>query len=497
MTYPDSLNKVLDCFEIPFVIINEKLEEKKSNLAWLDFCQIFILPPDFRQFLSLLDDGTKNNFLDFIDSFFKDQNNQNEYFFFSFNFKGTTKFFRIKASFLKSESKDKENLLFLLFHESISNLSSKIQSFKNSERLLRIILESAPTAVVILDDDEIVIYSNPAFINLRMSDALATGELVKIYEIYPNQAIRSACLACLTQGETIFLNEKVVDSFGKKRIQTFRIFPLRLHDKTIGVLAFIEDQTTSRTQETEFLNNYKLTLLGNLAGGIAHELNTPLGLTRLTAEVLINSFESGEAEKEEALKYLKQILKSVDKMAGIVKQVLRFSKGEELDTKTKFSLNHLIESSVMLYGKLFQTSDIFLEMNLEEGLPEMIGFSNQLQTVITDLINNSRDSLSRLKNCETKRTIVISTSYKEELDCIVLNVFDNGRILTTVEKEKLFDSFFDPNESHLEGKNSLGLGLSVSYGIIKRHGGVFTVESVENEGTRFTVLLPLADELKD
>ncbi len=285
----------------------------------------------------------------------------------------------------------------------------------------------------------------------------------------------------------------IKDSRGQIQKQSFRIFPLKVRDEVFGTFAFIKDNTEVRANETNFLNNYRMTILGNLAGGVAHELNTPLGLTRLAAEMLLNSFESGEFDQDSSTMYLNQIIKSVDKMSSIVKQVLRFSHREDIDVKTQLNLNELIRESIIMYGKLLRTDDITLEMKLAESLPDVFAVPSLMQTVITDLINNARDSLANVV-VEQGRKITITTQYRPELDCISFCVIDNGREMDISLREKLFDSFFDPSTQESEQKNGLGLGLSVSYGIIKRHGGLMTVDTAEHGGTQFSILLPVKDE---
>lgn len=224
-----------------------------------------------------------------------------------------------------------------------------------------------------------------------------------------------------------------------------------------------------------------------------HELNTPLGVVRLSAEMLISALEAGEENHDIFIKYLNQIVNSTDKMTNIVKQVSRFSRNDDLGKKLYCDINELIQNVVVMYGKLFKTDDISLEMKLGKNIPLLYLDPSQIQTVITDLINNARDSLSFVES-KNERHVILETSYHVELESISFSILDNGRIMDESSIENIFKSFFAPNDISLNGKTTLGLGLSVSYGIIQRCGGIMSVESKEDLGTKFTVLLPLINE---
>lgn len=493
MKYNSQIARLLNCFEIPFIIIDNKMDEVGSNLLWLDFCHHNSLSPKFSSFLSCLDQETKKGFLDFINNIFVHRNNPADDFVLSLVIGKTEYSFSIRGMTIELwKEKDKQDHLLLLFHESLSRHTAKIPTFKNSDRFMHMLLDSMPTAVIILDSAENIIFANPAFVNLGMNYYLAGSQMIPLEEIYPQSSIRQAFQKSLKAGETQYLHEQVTDARGQTLKQSFRIFPMKLKGQMIGAFAFIKDNTEVQANEARFLNNYRITLLGNLAGGVAHELNTPLGLARLATEMLLTALETGELDYQTGVQYLKQMIKSIDKMSTIVKQVVRFSRNDESCIKTSFDLNELIRDSIIMYGKLLKTDDISLELNLADSLPKLIGVSSQIQTVVTDLINNVRDSLANI-NVKTERKITISTVYRPELDCISFTVLDNGREMDVYLREKLFDSFFDPNSPETETKNGLGLGLSVSYGIIKNHGGIMTVDNAKNGGTQFSILLPVKE----
>ena len=227
----------------------------------------------------------------------------------------------------------------------------------------------------------------------------------------------------------------------------------------------------------------KLASVGELAAGIAHEINNPLAVINEEAGLIKDMMnpELGEPEKPEVLiEHLNIIQSSVFRCRDITHKLLRFVRKSDIQLKPH-ELSKIIDEVVDgLLGNELAVSNVTIERLYAENLPQIMTDRNQLQQVFLNLINNSVDAFEGHGG-----TISIKTELED--DSFIITVTDNGMGMSSAQLKKIFMPFYTTKEV---GKGT-GLGLSVSYGIIKSLGGTIEVQSVQDMGSTFTIQLPV------
>ena len=226
----------------------------------------------------------------------------------------------------------------------------------------------------------------------------------------------------------------------------------------------------------------KLASVGELAGGIAHEINNPLAIVASEVGLIrdIMDPEFGlEFSSENIEPHLQNIYDAAFRCRDITRKLLSFVRHDDIELK-QLNINDIINDLVEgFFERSLSVSNIKINLNLQEDLPGITTDGNQIRQVILNIINNAVDAITPPGEIE------IGTSCKDEL--ITISVTDTGKGIKEGDIDKIFMPFFTTKEV---GKGT-GLGLSVSYGIIKNLGGNIEVESIYKKGTTFKVKLPV------
>ncbi len=262
--------------------------------------------------------------------------------------------------------------------------------------------------------------------------------------------------------------------FGKSLILNVSITPLvsKSGDR-IGRLLLIDDVTQRERMEEQMTQTEKLTSLGLLAAGVAHEVNTPLAVISNYIQMLAKQMPESDPRHT----IIDKIVKQTFRASEIVNNLLNFSRtgvGEAAD----IDVNRVIEETLSLMAHPLKTSQIQIVRNLGEPLPAVRGSANKLQQVFLNLFLNARDAMPSGGMLEI-RTAAHNGS-------VQIEVADTGAGIPREHIHRIFDPFFTTKAS---GRGT-GLGLSVSYGIIKEHAGKIDVRSTPGKGTSFHVEFP-------
>jgi two-component system NtrC family sensor kinase len=241
----------------------------------------------------------------------------------------------------------------------------------------------------------------------------------------------------------------------------------------IGRLLLFDDVTQRERLEEQMSQTEKLTSLGLLAAGVAHEVNTPLAVISNYIQMLARQMPDGDPRHA----IIEKIVKQTFRASEIVNNLLNFSRtgpGELADV----DLNRVVEETLSLVAHPLKTSQIQVVKQLGEQLPAVRGSANKLQQVFLNLFLNARDAMPQGGMLEV-RTAAHNGSVEVE-------VADTGNGISREHIHKIFDPFFTTKA----GGRGTGLGLSVSYGIIKEHAGKIDVRSTPGRGTSFHVEFP-------
>ena len=221
----------------------------------------------------------------------------------------------------------------------------------------------------------------------------------------------------------------------------------------------------------------KLAVLGTLSAGVAHEINNPIGIIMSRIELMIEDADRTglPAEVRDDLAVLRR---NAERVARIARSLLSYAR-KTPGQKAPLDLNTVVDEMLLLVGKQAITEKITIEKQLGANLPLVVGDVNQLAQVLLNLVNNAREAMTG------GGTIRLTTSADPDRPGWVrLSVADTGPGIPADLQGRIFDPFFTTKPT------GSGLGLAVSFGIVKDHGGVMTVESREGEGATFTIALP-------
>jgi len=262
------------------------------------------------------------------------------------------------------------------------------------------------------------------------------------------------------QGRSLILNVSITPLVGKS-------------GERIGRLLLFDDVTQRERMEEQMSQTEKLTSLGLLAAGVAHEVNTPLAVISNYIQMLAKQMPDGDPRHS----IIEKIVKQTFRASEIVNNLLNFSRtgaGELADV----DLNRVVEETLSLVAHPLKTSQIRVVKQLSDGLPPVWGSANKLQQVFLNLFLNARDAMPAGGMLEVR-----TTAHNGSVE---IEVVDTGNGIPREHIHKIFDPFFTTKAT---GRGT-GLGLSVTYGIIKEHAGRIDVRSTPGRGTSFHVEFP-------
>ncbi len=219
----------------------------------------------------------------------------------------------------------------------------------------------------------------------------------------------------------------------------------------------------------------KLSSIGLLAAGVAHEVNTPLAVISTYAQMLAKQV-SGDDQKS---KLLEKIAKQTFRASEIVNSLLNFSRTSPTDF-IDLDLNRIIRETATLIEHQFQKSGVATHFNLADDLPAVRGNSGKLQQVFLNLFINARDAMPAGGSLSVRTWAENGFAHVE--------VADTGQGIPAEDLVRIYDPFFTTKSS----RKGTGLGLSITYGIVQEHKGIIEVDSTVGRGTRFRLEFPSA-----
>jgi two-component system NtrC family sensor kinase len=221
----------------------------------------------------------------------------------------------------------------------------------------------------------------------------------------------------------------------------------------------------------------KLAAVGEMAAGIAHELNNPLTSVTGFAELVLDTLPPDSQTRPD----LEIVMREATRARDVVRRLLDFARQSE-STRARVSLNDVINDVVALSRHLIHTSGVELQLELENDLPWVLVDPNQMKQVLINLVHNALQAMP----AGGAMKIGTRTAFRAGRDWAVVSVRDTGVGIPPSEQARIFQPFYTTKGD----QGGTGLGLSVTYGIVTDHGGLIEVESQPGEGSMFTVWLP-------
>jgi PAS domain S-box-containing protein len=350
----------------------------------------------------------------------------------------------------------------------------------NTRRFLDTVLDSIQEGILVINPEyEILRVNTPLLRKLKRPKEEVIGK--HCYEVLygedrPTGPEEGMCPVAevIKTHRPHHTRHKHIDSDGNTIYHLVSAYPVIENGKVSRIVEISRDITGEIKTQEMLLEQEKLSSVGKLAAGVAHEINNPL------TAVLTNSMLLLEELNEEDPMYedLKGIADETLRCRQIVRGLLEFAR-QEAPAKVEIDLNKIVSSVVGLVRKQFSFNNITIDTNLYDEMPLIRLDKDQLQQVIVNILMNSMESIER------GGEIRMETSYDDKAGTVLLRIKDSGRGIPEDIKLKLFDPFFTTKET------GTGLGLSISHGIIQRHGGRISFESQAGKGTTFTIELPV------
>ena len=259
------------------------------------------------------------------------------------------------------------------------------------------------------------------------------------------------------------------DELGKLAY-TFNKMALALRERDDKLKEF----TRSKIMESE-----RLALIGQLAANVAHELNNPLQGIVTYSHLLLEELPHDDQARDS----LEKIVIQADRSRDIIRGLLDFSRQRKPD-KTLCDVNNVLKGCVSLLEKQALFQNVQITSSLDEKLPLTIIDPSQIERVFINIIVNAADAM------DGKGKLNLATGYDPVSHCIEVEFTDTGHGIAKENLEKIFDPFFTTKDTG----HGVGLGLAISFGIIKEHNGTLLVESEVGKGTTFIVRLPVINE---
>ncbi|MFQ5956688.1 MAG: nitrogen regulation protein NR(II), partial [Candidatus Brocadiales bacterium] len=253
----------------------------------------------------------------------------------------------------------------------------------------------------------------------------------------------------------------------------------------LGQVIVSRDITDRKEMERKLMHQEKMTVIGKLGAGIAHELNNPLGVISMFTQIAMKKVSPGEPLRD----YLDTIRRNTDVCKKVIQGLLTYARMAPTYRKS-ININECVKDVLFMCKPLMEKQEITLETNLDESLLKYEGDPDLLRQVFMNLAINAIQAMEM-----GGRLTVVTEMYSENNSAKNLRIVfkDTGIGISTSDLSRLFEPFFTTKP---EGVGT-GLGLSTCKNILEGHGGTISVDSEEGKGSQFTILLPLKEDVSE
>lgn len=371
----------------------------------------------------------------------------------------------------------------IMLEEKLKEYSERLEQkveertakLRESEKTHRTLIETMNDGLWAVDENGSTIFTNRKMEKiLGYSKGEMLGRDILSFYDEKNQKKLKKELTKRPKGESSLYEIEVLTKTGEPVTVLIAGSPLfDEEDNPRGSFAVVTDITDRKRLERMVYQSEKLASLGQLAAGVAHEINNPLTNISLNTEILLKKVDDAQTREK-----LEEIGDQVSAAASIIRNLLDFSRQTEPEVKA-IDINNVVAKTLNMLS--FYLKDTDVTKDFSSTLPKIRADAGQLQQVFVNMIVNAVQAMpggGKLR---------IST--KLEDPHVIVEVSDTGHGISKEHLGKVFDPFFTTRDS----KKGTGLGLSICYGIIEEHGGTIDVKSMPGKGTTFTVKLLAGD----
>jgi PAS domain S-box-containing protein len=400
-----------------------------------------------------------------------------------------------KPMYFSHEQKDVLELIGNRIGVAIENAMLQEQYIK-SEKKYRTLFNSDPHPIFILDSKTFTILD----MNQRAQDSYGYSrkELLGLPFLEMGDESDEELaqgLKSLTEDQSLLFTKKRHYRKGRKPFYVNINTSFAKYGERNIIMVATTDITEVVEKETQLIQAGKMTTLGVMAAGMAHEINQPLNVIQVCADFFLKMLKRGAKIDDEDLRTMaNDIVSNVERATGVIKHVRDFARQSEL-VRSKVNINDPIKDVFKVLGHQLKVHDIDVQLDLDPDLPDIMAEHNRLEQVFINLVSNAIDAMdeksSQMDEKSSQTDAKDSTkqltikSFVEGQQVTVL-VADTGTGMSEEVKNKIVEPFFTTKKV---GKGT-GLGVSISYGIVKDYNGSIEIDSEIGTGTTFKLTFP-------
>ncbi len=381
----------------------------------------------------------------------------------------------------------------------ITELKRSEEAFKVQQAYLERLIESAPEAIVLLDNNEVIMQVNQEFTNMfgytfeeavgkSTYELIATGELSEEAEKFSK---------FISKRQVLNVETKRRNKDGHLVDVSILASPITHEGKQMGIYAIYRDISDRKKSEDEkqkleeqLFQSQKMESIGRLAGGVAHDFNNILAGIMGYAELLKLQFDNPDTPEGQASEV---ILESAERASDLTGQLLGFARKGKFHPQP-VRINDIIKQTLKVSERIFEKK-IEIKLNLNNRIETVDADINQLNQVFTNLFINAKDAMPDGGELSiVSDNIDLDKNYTQQIpelktgSYVIVSITDNGTGMSKEICDHIFEPFFTTKG---EGKGT-GLGLATVYGIIKNHNGHISVYSEPGLGTSFHLYFPVS-----
>jgi PAS domain S-box-containing protein len=372
-----------------------------------------------------------------------------------------------------------DGLLCVGFITDISERKHAEDALRRSEAQARAVLESAGQAILIVDQRGTILSAN------RQAETMFGTPRDRMVGAPVESLMPERLRARHAQHTAGYFRDPHVRPMGRgldllARRADGTEFPVEISlsyvrtDEGLRGLAFVTDITQRRAMERASRQTERLTAVGQLASGFAHEVNNPIGVMTTRIELMLMDAEANRLPAE-VVDDLKVLHRHAQRVASITNSLLSFSR-QSPQERAPVNLNDVVEAVLALVAPQYERQGVHLRRDTAESLPPVLGQANALQQVVLNLVTNAAQAMP------TGGDVTVTTS--ADAGTVRLVIADTGPGIAPEHLPRIFEPFFTTKPS------GTGLGLSVTYGIVNDHHATIDVDSKPGAGTRFVITFP-------
>ena len=362
------------------------------------------------------------------------------------------------------ELSDSFNVMAISLNEHISGLEETEKKLRQQGQILQTILDTIPDFVSLQNRQLVFRSVNKAFCKIvgKKENEIIGKTSFDLFLQPSADVYHQEDLAILNTGNALIKESKILGNKGVKWLHVVKIPVFEEDGNVVGLLCSGRDITELKRVQEQLMQSQKMDAMGQLTAGIAHEINTPLGIILGYSQLLIEDVKQGSQLYAD----LTMIEKQAKICRKIVSDLLRFSRHID-STIISMDINQSIDEVISVVEHTFKLDRVTINRNYGVSIPSVKGDKDKLNQVFVNLLSNAHDAIIK------DGTITISTSFDDKNDEVVILIADTGCGISSDKIDRIFDPFYTTKPV---GKGT-GLGLSVTFGIVDEHGGRIKVES--------------------